>query len=207
MNKTVLIACPTVDGKVVTQFAISYAQTANSRVEGYLVESCFKKFDSMLPRARNDLFQFFLEKEYDYLFFIDSDQGWQPKDFWKLVRLSEKTGGVVAAPVRLKSDKVLYNVNCDYELDTSKTVCQVTGVGTGFMCISKEIALRFKDILPFNYSRNDKGELVGEDIYFCDLCNSIGIPVFIVPDTHVSHVDNMGKEFIANFKEWYRWEK
>lgn len=208
--KSILIACPSFDGKVVTNFTISVAETVRSTPEGYRVELCFRKFDSMLPRARNQIVEHFYKENYDYLFFIDSDQAWSSKDFWYMVRLAEKCEGVIGAPVRLKSDKIMYNVNCDYQIDPMSALVQVPGVGTGFMIIKKEIILQLKKEYGnkplFDYSINENGELIGEDIHFCNLCNRSVIPVYIAPKTNVIHVDNMGKEYRADFQNWYKWE-
>lgn len=205
--KTVLIACPSYDGKVVTNFTISVAETIRNTPEGYRVELCFRKFDSMLPRARNQIVEYFMQQGYDYLFFIDSDQAWSPKDFWHMVKLSSKHYGVIGAPVRMKSDTITYNVNCDYQIDPNNALVEVPGVGTGFMIISREILEHLLNMYSgklFTYGY-EKGEIVGEDLLFCALCHKLDVPVFIAPKTNVIHVDNMGKEYVSDFQGWYKW--
>ena len=106
MNNTeikVLLAAPSYDGRFDVRFLDSLINTIqlcdqyNIKILPY-----FLCYDSLIQRARNDYFSVAYNSKVDVMFFIDSDIGWNPNDFVKLV-LSEKD--MIGGTYRKKTDE------------------------------------------------------------------------------------------------------
>ena len=105
----VLIGTPTHDFRVDARYASSLTATHRLCMEkGIVLREIFLAGDAIIQNARNDLVQIALDKQYDDLVFIDSDQDWEAESF---VRLLSYPVDCVGAAIRKKADdQELYNV-------------------------------------------------------------------------------------------------
>jgi hypothetical protein len=91
-KKKVLIATPSYDGKLDVYYIDSLLNTLSlaekNNVEVFPLFICY---DSLIQRARNDLFKLAYSNDIDVLFFIDGDVGWNPLDFYKLVNSDKES--------------------------------------------------------------------------------------------------------------------
>ena len=117
-KKKVLIATPSYDGKLDVYYIDSLLNTLSiaekNNVEVFPLFICY---DSLIQRARNDLFKLAYSNDIDVLFFIDGDVGWNPSDFYKLVK-SDKD--IIGGSYRKKTDNEELYVVKALDKDTSK---------------------------------------------------------------------------------------
>jgi hypothetical protein len=141
-----------------------------------LIDIKFGTHDSLIPRVRNNIVNYFMSNDYDYLFFIDSDISFNKEDFLYMIYLAitEKKEFLSAAyPVKniiwdnialaLEKDLIENSADFDkysgrhaawflnYDENTDIHVPQKAGVvSTGFMLLSKNI---FKEYEKFYKER------------------------------------------------------
>ena len=212
--RKVLIGTPCFDGRVDAWYAHSLVETIKlCAARDVVVFPIFQSYDSLLQRARNDLVQTAVEDQFDDLFFIDSDQGWEPEWFFEL--LGHEVD-VVGAPVRLKADDIeAYNVKSSVfpiPVDPRTGLWIVESVGTGFLRMSRnaftdlwtkseeyridsgKVARWVFDLRPVD------GRLVGEDVALCKRLREEGFNVFLDPRMNPSHVGI--KKWTGDFGDW-----
>lgn len=72
IKKKILIATPIHTDQLILQYVSSVFQLINNKESPFEV-NVFWRRGSLVNRARNELVGYFLETDYDYLFFVDSD--------------------------------------------------------------------------------------------------------------------------------------
>ncbi len=212
--RTVMLASPCYDGKVDVWHVAALAETCKiGLANGINVIPIYMSFDSLVQRARNDIVKVAVESEVDDLFFIDTDQDWNPQDFFRML---SHDCAVVAAPVPKKSDIEQYNVKLlgDFVIEDNGLV-SVDGVGTGMMRIRKDVLKKVYDASD-EYKEPHKpdatknvfevkvvdGELWSEDIVFCDKVKKLGEKVYIDPLVNCGH--SGAKRWVGNFYQWIK---
>jgi len=212
--KKVLLATPTLDGKLDVWYTISLVDTLRhpSSVD-YEIVPVFFSYDSLIQRARNSALKLALENDFDYLFFIDSDVEWNPDDFYKLLEHNEDIVGgalvkknfqVESYTIKLVEQKLKFNDNL--------SLIEVDGVGTGFLKISKRALQTLWEISPeyinddetfrmvFNVGIDDDGTMISEDFVMCKKWRGIGEKVWVDPKINCNHVGPI--KYFANFEEF-----
>jgi glycosyltransferase involved in cell wall biosynthesis len=197
--KKVLIGTPSYDGRVDTWFANSLIQTVKQS-EKYEVEvhAIYPSYDSLIQRARNDLFRMTREGNYDTLFFIDSDVEWEPEWFFRLLARPEP---IVGAALVKKSDTEGYTVkitNKEPKYSGDTKLLEVDGVGTGFLKVDRFALDQLWDMSE-PYLHDDKnnrmvfdikienGLLISEDYIMCNKWKSLGYKVWLDPTITCNH--------------------
>ena len=210
--RKVMIAAPSHDGRLSVWHAAALSETAKLGVALDInVVAIYMSFDSLVQRARNDIVAMALQHDFDDLVFIDTDQDWQPEDFFQLL---EHDVDVVGAPVRKKQDVESYNVKLlgDYAVNENGLV-EVDGVGTGFLRIRKaalekvwavsevyrEAHKTHESRMVFDVKLID-GEIWAEDIVFCKKWRDLGGTVWIDPAIDSGHSGE--KRWTGNFSHW-----
>ena len=196
--RKIMIGTPCYDGKVELDFMTSIFQTmelcALNEIQMTLktIIGC-----SLIQKARDELFRIAYESEVDDLIFIDSDQAWTQKDFGSLISPEvDVIGGAVVS----KNDNIHYNVKTfDTKFDFYGGLIDARAVGTGFMRISKR-AIKMMWENAEKYTDNGKeyrhifetkvvnGQLLGEDVCFCQKWRDLGEKVYVHPQISVSHI-------------------
>lgn len=161
-----LIVTPTHDGKLFQNYVVSLLNTITLAPEnGVSVQPLFRAGESLITRARNDCVATFLDNpQWTHLFFIDSDIGWNPEAFFRLV----KSGYDIAAgayPLKREnypdiipqiSSSELPHLFARYTVnnDSTNLIIQEDGfielneAPTGFMCIKREVFLKLMEAYP-----------------------------------------------------------
>ena len=213
----VLIGTPSYDGKLDIYYIDSLLNTlAQSEQNGVEVYPLFMCYDSLVQRARNDLFKAAYDAQMDALFFIDGDVGWDPKNFFKLLK-SDKD--LIGGSYRKKNDnEELYVVKALDEKDKSLDLTvdkdglmEVAGLGCGFMKVSRKA---IQDL--WNSSKRYKSEkgdsrmvfevvcedndLISEDIYMCKKWRDLGNKVYL--DTRITCTHTGTKTFTGDVNNW-----
>ena len=200
--KKVIVATPSLDGKVDVWYADSLAKSISLCQKNNIdVQPVFIAAESILHMARNLYIKIAYDKEVDSLIFIDGDQRWEHEYFLKVVQ-SDKD--VFALPVCLKNDIPKFNFKTFKDTETVKVnkgtyEFTVPKVGTGFIKLSKKVikdlwdsndTVLFKGdyvkmIFDFSYSGD---EYVGEDYTLCKKLRELGYDIWIDASTTCQHI-------------------
>jgi hypothetical protein len=182
-DKKILIGTPTYENHIMINHQRSIIDLVSIATNvGMKVTYLLGTHDSLIPRMRNNLAKYCLEKEYDYLFFIDSDVSFQTDDFFHTIYLAEtKNMEVIAGPYPKKTifweniDKAIKNNliknSEDYQKYTSLFSInfkndekfnayepfEVDQASTGFMLISKNILEEFLEKYPDQIGKDYDG--------------------------------------------------
>ena len=212
----VLIGTPTYDGKLDVYYVDSLLNTIALKDQNIEIYPLFICYDSLIQRARNDIFKIAYESDVDILVFIDADVGWNPQDFFKLVRSNKD---IIGGSYRKKSDdEELYVVKAMDDKDPSLNLTidtddsmEVAGLGCGFMKVSrKAIVDIWNTSKPYKSVKGDSrmifevvcedNDLISEDIYFCKKWRDLGNKVYL--DTSITCTHTGTKTFFGNVKNW-----
>lgn len=211
--RKVLIGTPAYDGRVDVWYANSLVNTVKLSIQKDIeITPVYMAYDSLVQRARNDLVRLAIEGEFDDLIFIDSDEEWDPNWIFTLLDYEED---IVGVPVVKKSDQVMFNVkalNDKLEMN-EKGLMEVEAVGTGFLKISKTALQKVWDVSPdyMNEGRLGRlvfdirivnGDLVSEDIIFCNKWRELGGKIWINPAMTCNHIGV--KKYSGNFLEYLK---
>lgn len=212
-RRKLLIGTPAFDGRVDAWYAHCLIETTKLCMFNNIeINTVFMAYDSLLPRARNDLVKMAIDNECDDLIFIDSDQAWNPR--W-ILKLLEHDVDVVGCPVIKKTDEVeLYNVKAIYPLvvDENNGLIPVLGIGTGFLRLSnKALKAVYESSIPYtNEGKENRmvfeimvidGELTSEDTVLCMKLRNLGFTVWLDKNMTCSHIG--AKMWRGNFSQWY----
>jgi hypothetical protein len=156
--------------------------------------------ESILPNARNELLRSAYVHNVESLIFVDSDERWNPQS---LIDVINSKHDVFGLPVISKTDQPgkfnvkLHNLeNLHYDEDGN---LEVTGIGTGFLKISRnalsalwdssrELHFRGKALrMICEYGEID-GDFVSEDFLLCKKLRDLGFGIWIDPRQTVSHL-------------------
>ena len=199
--KQVLIATPCLDQKVDAYFVHSLCESIKLGLKNDLDIKCvFLANESILPMARNELFNLAYYENYDTMVFIDDDEYW---DHNTLIEILLNAKDVVTVPVVNKGDRQIeYNVHYDtIERDPADGYFKVKTTGTGFLKLSRPVIVdlwesntellfrnkRLRNICEYTYIN---GMFVGEDITLCRKIKELGYSIWCNPKHTVSHIGN-----------------
>lgn len=213
----VLVGTPCYDGKLDVYFVDSLLNTLSISEERNVgIYPLFVCYDSLVQRARNDIFKVAYESKMDMVIFIDSDVGWKPEDFYKLV-FSNKD--LIGGSYRKKTDdSEIYVIKALEEIDKTLNLnvdndglLQVAGLGCGFLKLSRNCIETMWNVSK-EYT-SDKGvskmvfevacednSIISEDIYFCKKWIGLGNSVYL--DTHITCVHSGTKLFKGDINNW-----
>lgn len=210
--KKILIATPCLDQKVDAYFVHSLCESIKLGLKNDLDIRCvFLANESILPMARNELFNLAYKEQYDTMVFIDDDEYWDEKALIDIL-LNEKD--VITVPVVNKGDKKIeYNVfpSKNFQKDSDGYI-ETKKSGAGFLKLSRKVIVdlwesntelnfrgkALKNICEYGFS---KGEFVGEDITLSNKIIELGYKIWIYPHHTVSHIGN--KMYKGDFKKSY----
>jgi len=210
--RKVLIGTPSYDGRIDTWFANSLIQTVKqSEKHEVEVHAIYPSYDSLIQRARNDLFRMVRESNYDTLFFIDSDVEWEPEWFFRLLSRPEP---IVGAALVKKSDTEGYTVkitNKELKHSEDKKLLEVDGVGTGFLKVDRFALDQLWDMSePYLHEgknnrmvfdiKIENGDLISEDYIMCNKWRSLGYRVWLDPTITCNH--NGVKKYKGNLQQF-----
>lgn len=212
--KRVLVATPTLDGKLDVWYTISLIETLRHESSiDYEIYPIFFSYDSLIQRSRNGAVKIALENDFDFLFFIDSDVEWTPSDFYKILEHEEDiVAGALIKKDLENEDYTIKILNETLVTNENLSLIDADAVGTGFLKISKRALQTLWEISPsytsleqefrmiFNVGIDDDGTLISEDYFMCKKWESIGEKVWVDPKVNCNHVGTI--KFFGNFEEF-----
>lgn len=187
-------------GSIPTRTAASLFATATAcALNGVRCDFVMEK--GLVEMARDALFDDFLRGDTDHLFWIDSDQTWEPGDFLRLLALST-VRDVVCATYPAKTDRLTYNIDMPREVMRDELgLIEVNGLGLGFSVMSRRVceevaasAPRVTDTLNgremASVFRVDtvNGKRRSEDMAFFADIRALGHKVWLDPSIDLGHV-------------------
>lgn len=147
---------------------------------------------SILPSNRNKIVRNAIERQFEYLLFLDCDMDFPPDTLHRLLAHGKD---VVAAnyvkrqlptkPVSVRGGRPVLSSPDRRGLE------EVDGVGTGLLLLRTSVFGRIPPpAFAFQAVPDRPGEFLGEDYYFCAKLKAAGIPLYIDHDLSrdVSHV-------------------
>lgn len=189
-GKKIYVATPMYGGFATSQYIISIIELTKVCAQNN-IEVCFAFIanESLITRARNVLVSMFLKTDYDYLFFIDADIGFNKEDF--LYMISEaftKNIDILCAAYpkkriawerieKARKNKLIknekdynqysgvYGINLKEKIIKFNELNEVTECSTGFMLISKKTFIDLKNSFPENTYISDNEEHSIEEIF------------------------------------------
>ena len=211
-TKRVLVATPCLDQKVDAYFVHSLCESIKLGIENNIDIRCiFLANESILPMARNELFNLAYKDQYDAMVFIDDDEYWTAQ---VLIDIIESNKDVITVPVVNKGDKepLTYNIWIpkNLEKDPADGYFTVRKTGTGFLKMSRkvvedlwtsnpELEFRGKKLRNICEYSSLNGGFVGEDIMLSRKILELGYDIWVNPHYTVSHIGN--KMYKGDFKQ------
>lgn len=201
---------------------------------GVPIQFFFLFNESLITRARNYLVDEFLRSDATHLMFIDADITFEPKDVlallafdreviggpypkktiaWERVYDAAKLGLCDGNPARLQefvSDYV-FNIVPGTEQVRLDEPAPVLEIGTGFMCVRRDVFERFAAAYPTQFFRPDHNRTtqfdgsreicaffdtvidpdtkryLSEDYMFCQWARKIGVQIWLCPWMKLQH--------------------
>lgn len=206
----ILVATPCYGGNVTDLYMRSVVSLVHDSYQrGVQVDVLAQYGESLITRARQDIFAQFYQGDWTHLVFIDGDIGFETDAFWRLI---DSGHDVCAAPYPLKRldwDAAATMPNAEEAMAASVTTVinylpaskvradgfvPVLDGGTGFMCITKDAAELMVEYYPeleykpegFDGTRwavfdtfIDQGRYLSEDYAFCRRWQAIGGEVVV----------------------------
>ena len=201
-----LIGLPVYDGRIGLQ---TYNECILAQ---YDKECCVKGIislvgDSLVTRARNKIVKRFLETDYEYLMFVDSDIEFNRSQIDQLRSHDKK----IIGGVYLKK-KLPYSAVCNRFLGKEGDLNIMGEMGTGFLLIHRDVFLDIRKKYPEHAYRpeNDEekgdyydyfrvgvieGRYLSEDYLFCWLARQAGHKVYMDSSVLVTHVGHAAYPF------------
>ena len=155
--------------------------------------------------ARDVVLTNYLAGAEKYLFWIDSDISWEPKDFFRVLRLAKDLGVVCAAyPLKREPEECIINFVEDAEPHATGCV-EIVGTGLGFCCVRRDIIDAFaatkewmlhdgngREIIdafyrPRKRHQDMRAHAGGEDGGFYDDLRALGYKVWLDPTICLGH--------------------
>ena len=233
-GKKIYIATPMYGGMATSNYIMSVIELTGICVQNNIqLFFGFCSNESLVTRARNTLVSNFMDDEYDYLFFIDADIGFDKTDFLYMLHaaVTENIDVICAAYpqkriaweiIEKARKSKLINKDSDYAQYSGiyginfeekekrinlKELNEVMECSTGFMLISKQTFINFKNAYPeqeYTADQNDNnkkmfayfdtmidkdtGRYLSEDYMFCKYIKNIGIKIWFAPWIKLNHV-------------------
>lgn len=96
--------------------------------------------ESLISKGRSKMANFFINNtEYEYLFFLDSDIGFDPKDFLKLLEHKKE---IVCGAYPMKTIPLKWNFTLTEPLKREKNLMAIERIGIGFSLIHRSVFLK-----------------------------------------------------------------
>lgn len=194
LGKILGIAFPVVNDFVPRPFFTSYITLEKPVMFNYYEpELPHGEFAESLAVVRNSLVLDALLDGCTYLFMADTDQRYPSNALTKLMSNGKDICGALVHkryphfnPVCLKGDIGHYDILPDEQM-FSGDLLEVDATGTGCLFFN----MRVFDKIPepwFKFGKNERGESVGEDIYFCSKARKAGFRIFVDTSIRVKHL-------------------
>ena len=192
----ILVAVPTTFRGVSPYFIDTYTNTIIKLTNNHNVISRILISGEPIDKARSFLADYAIEQNADYVLFLDDDIAFDTNILGRIISLRlpfvsgiyiTRKGGV---NILKRQDNKYIEIK---ELPSTTGLIKVDAVGLGCSLIHTKVLQKVKektgDYFRFTHSIiTDEG--YGEDVWFCDQVNKLGIPVFVDTNWVCGHFIN-----------------
>ena len=226
MSRSILICCPTHDGKPGYLTAMTMQRMIVECAErGWHSETAYRVHDSLITRARDVAFSMFIHSDHTDLFFIDSDISCEPGDFPRLMDHPVELVGGSYLGRKVEEEwvlKPLESLVLQFDQSIKTGVMEVDAIPTGFMRITRSCAekmLRAREdewyidpTMPGNCEKlwlmfecryyKEHRHVRTEDYEFCKKWRDLGGKVYVDPFLTLTHCGS--QNFKGNLLEYLK---
>lgn len=203
------VSTPSAEGAFDRRYVRALMQTAEMiRTAGGVIDHADMPYCADLSLARDRIIGAFLRSRHTHMLMIDDDIGWKPHDVLRLLATKlDFVGG--AGPKKMYPLRFCIYAKDDNgndmvgEYSEATQTLEVTGIGTGFLMITRAVAERMAQSYP--ELRFDPGEgqteyglfdpvitasrqRLSDDFAFCWRWRKIGGKVHVMPSIKLAHV-------------------
>lgn len=206
------IATPAYDGRVLTDYAISLAESCQlATFLGVNVTAAVMGNGAFIDLARNHFVEMFLKTDCTHLFFIDADLRFEARAFVALLQCPhDVSAGVYRRRQEPENYPFHWIPHAEGGLSVDKGWILCDKVPTGFLCIRRHVIEQMveraekisvendgqmQEGIPrlFYTFINEEGKFVGEDFAWSrDYHAQTGKPIYVWPDFDFSHAGYKG---------------
>lgn len=124
---------------------------------------------------------------YSHILFVDADMSFEPDTLKRMRKWDKDILGLAANRRKLPLESVVKPLDGDITKPLPTELFEAESCGTGVMLIKTEV---FKKLPApwFDFSYDDNGERVGEDVGFCRLAREHGYKIWVDPSIPVRHI-------------------
>jgi hypothetical protein len=214
MTRKVAILCPSYDGKVMCDFAVTMAvifQRAARERPDLELNLNFWMNEALLQKARSNLFSDAYESGADDIVFIDADQSFNAQAFFDVI---DHPVDVVAIPVPMKVAEERYNIRPEdirfHQWNSFYGLLEVECIGTGFLRLSRAaMEAVWEKSTPYFEDKPRRmicdiqiieGGIISEDVQLCKKLTDSGFKIFV----DIQHTcEHFGvKKYEGNYKDF-----
>jgi len=198
-------------GDVCVRYVASLVDTVTQLGYADVDFGCGMTTGASVQKQRNQLITDAMDsdKNFTHFLFVDSDQGWNWEDIFRLFILDRPVIGIASQKKQDAPDFACIWINAD-QVVCERGSMEVAGVGTGFLMIQRGAIEKMhekypelkvhsrdpeinKDISPNSYRlfsewQDDFGEEWSEDLMFCRRWRALGERVWIFAEGSLIHV-------------------
>lgn len=188
-----LYGIPTTDRKLYINVVQSIIEQLKWTVPNRHIVKEMIVTSTLIHSARNNIAQYAIENDFDYLFFHDSDCIIPTNTLEKLTEMDKDVAAGMYFSKSYPFTPVVYEQGNTGLFDVIRiypknTIMPVYGIGMG-ICLIKVSALKRLGENPFNpYQGKDTPVINGEDLAFCRRCYDSGINIFVNTSLQASHI-------------------
>lgn len=210
---SVLIALPCYGGLVSEKTCSSLFNLGKTFVRAEVPHGILTLANSsLISQGRSKIANFFMNNsDHEYLFFLDSDVGFDPNDVLKLLSYKKD---IVCGAYPMKSIPLKWNYVVSMPLTQDGPLTKIDSIGMGFVMIHRRVfetmnraygdeLKYFPEMEGSNYPPTEKefhnsyhyflemkenGHYCAEDISFFRRANSLGFDVWLDNEIHLSHI-------------------
>lgn len=229
VQRKILIAIPCHSGSPSYETTVACANASReAAAQGWETVLMLRATDSMLVRARDVLVSSFWFSDCTDMLFVDSDIAWDPGVFTKIMsHVADKDGNpveLVGGAYTGRGDPPNYILRThqrSIEVQYPSGLAEISGIGTGFMRITRSAVARFIAANPnawytdhtapklekiyhfFDFVFREADHLLySEDYMFCERFRELGGQVFVDVDLTLHHSGH--KSWTGNFGKFLR---
>ena len=183
-DKKILIGTPTYENHVM----INYHRSIMALQEFAILNKINIKYilgthDALIPRMRNNIIKHFIENDYDYLMFIDSDISFVPQDVLHMIYLSETTDMKVMVGAYPKKEIAWNQIQKAMDNELIKNSEDMQKYSSGFGIRFKNNAF-FDPNKPFEIEHGSTGFML--------------ISKQVIIDFFIKYPEKIGKDYDGN---------
>jgi hypothetical protein len=220
---SIFVATPMHAGTCTDKFSLScISLQKQALLKNIEIDFVFLSGNAMITSARNSLVSLFLQSNYTHMLFIDSDISFDAHQVLNMALADKDVIGAVYPTKEIDWDKVYNAVSNGFKSNQlpllastymfnplfdesitlgSEKMVEVKHLGTGMLCIKREVFESMKDI-TYSYktkegfieyeffATNLREGITTEDFYFCESWRKTGGKIFLAPWVILRHTGN-----------------